>query len=272
MTDRQKILETNRSIRTIKQELENLLGHGAITESTFDTLSNLLPAEGSIRAGASSTSSTPAPAATPAADQSHAPPAYNQTPAPEVPPTRDAAPPAQPPSGRPVLSTARALYPYVGGGDARDLAFNKDDRIDVYEHMNPDWWMGRNHRTGAEGIFPANYVLVEEQKAPVPAPGFYGQQPMYAPQPYGYHQPQQGYYGQPPQQQPGPAAPANPYNEPNPIVAVSEGNKTEANKAEGGGMGSKIEEGGKKFGKKLGNAAIFGAGATIGSNIVNSIF
>ena len=28
----------------------------------------------------------------------------------------------------------------------------------------------------------------------------------------------------------------------------------------------------KKFGSKLGNAAIFGAGALIGSNIVNSIF
>ncbi|KXG46044.1 uncharacterized protein PGRI_049000 [Penicillium griseofulvum] len=35
---------------------------------------------------------------------------------------------------------------------------------------------------------------------------------------------------------------------------------------------NKFEEGGKKFGKKLGNAAIFGAGATVGSNIVNSIF
>ena len=34
----------------------------------------------------------------------------------------------------------------------------------------------------------------------------------------------------------------------------------------------KVEEQGKKFGKKLGNAAIFGAGATIGSNIVNGIF
>ncbi|OWB75797.1 hypothetical protein B5S31_g5783 [[Candida] boidinii] len=33
-----------------------------------------------------------------------------------------------------------------------------------------------------------------------------------------------------------------------------------------------ISEGAKKFGSKLGNAAIFGAGATIGSNIVNSIF
>lgn len=44
------------------------------------------------------------------------------------------------------------------------------------------------------------------------------------------------------------------------------------------GMGSgagrvpgKGQEMGKKFGKKLGNAAIFGAGATIGADIVNSI-
>jgi hypothetical protein len=35
---------------------------------------------------------------------------------------------------------------------------------------------------------------------------------------------------------------------------------------------SKFEENGKKFGKKLGNATIFGAGATIGGNLVNSIF
>lgn len=44
------------------------------------------------------------------------------------------------------------------------------------------------------------------------------------------------------------------------------------------GMGSgtgrvpgKGQEMGKKFGKKLGNAAIFGAGATLGADIVNSI-
>lgn len=35
---------------------------------------------------------------------------------------------------------------------------------------------------------------------------------------------------------------------------------------------SRFEENGIKFGKKMGNAAIFGAGATIGSNIVNGIF
>jgi hypothetical protein len=35
---------------------------------------------------------------------------------------------------------------------------------------------------------------------------------------------------------------------------------------------TKAEQQGKKFGKKLGNAAIFGAGATIGGKIVNGIF
>jgi LAS seventeen-binding protein 1/2 len=39
-----------------------------------------------------------------------------------------------------------------------------------------------------------------------------------------------------------------------------------------GNQPGKGAEMGKKFGKKLGNAAIFGAGATIGSNIVNGIF
>ena len=38
-----------------------------------------------------------------------------------------------------------------------------------------------------------------------------------------------------------------------------------------GGGSSKLQDGGKKFGKKLGNAAIFGAGATIGSSIVGAI-
>lgn len=38
------------------------------------------------------------------------------------------------------------------------------------------------------------------------------------------------------------------------------------------GSGSGGSDALKKFGSKLGNAAIFGAGATIGSDLVNSIF
>lgn len=166
------------------------------------------------------------------------PPSYNDTPAPGVPPRG---------SGKPVIGNARALYRYAGG-DSRDLAFEKDDKVAVYEYMNQDWWMGRNERTGQEGIFPRNYVIIEEDfKA---APGQYG-----APQP------QYGYPTGPPQEQ-------NPYNANVPPMAVADGGQAQG----GEGSGGKAGEYGKKFGKKLGNAAIFGAGATIGSNIVNSIF
>lgn len=116
--------------------------------------------------------------------------------------------------------------------------------------MNQDWWMGQNTRTGREGIFPRNYVLVEQEtKAPVPQYG-YPAQPSYA----------QG----PPQQK-------NPYDSSVPPVAIAQGSGGPSGEEQKEGP-SKLEKHGKKFGKKLGNAAIFGAGATIGGNIVNSIF
>ncbi len=173
---------------------------------------------------------------------SPAPPSYNDTPAPGVPP-RGA-------SGKPVIAHARALYRY-GAADARDLAFEKDDRVAIYEYMNQDWWMGRNERTGQEGIFPRNYVMPEQDYK---APGGYGPP-----------QPQYGYPAGPPGQQ-------NPYNANVPPMAVAEGGGGGQGQPAQEGEGNKAGEYGKKFGKKLGNAAIFGAGASIGSNIVNSIF
>ncbi|KXX73528.1 Protein csh3 [Madurella mycetomatis] len=250
-------------------ELESLLEKGIITDDAFDTISNLLPAESSLSAGPSrSQQATPATASarlptpassttpsspfpTPAAPitttsaPTTAPPSYAQsTAAPPALPIRNQAPAAPP--EKPVLVHARALYRYAAT-DARDCSFDKDDRIAVYEYMNGDWWMGRNQRTGEEGIFPRSYVHVEaaedekkqyqQQQQPYqpPLPGSVHGYPLAPPPGQGY---QQG-------QQPG---------------------------QEGEGSGGKMGEHGKKFGKKLGNAAIFGAGATIGSNIVNSIF
>ncbi|KAL6893353.1 SH3 domain-containing protein [Trichoderma evansii] len=255
--DRQTIMETNRSLRNIKNELETLLEKGVIDEAAFDHIHSALPAETPLRGAAAgsaghSANQTPAPAAAAVMPPvqafqnlnvkgpSPAPPSYDDTPAPGV-PTRS--------PGKPVLAHARALYRY-DASDARDLSLEKDDKIDVYEYMNSDWWMGRNHRTGMEGIFPQNYVFVEqEQKAPAPAPVAYPPQPV-----YGYPQ--------------GPPAQQNPYNASVPPMAIAEGGQP-SQQQEGG---SKAGEYGKKFGKKLGNAAIFGAGASIGSNIVNSIF
>lgn len=149
-----------------------------------------------------------------------------------------------------ILAIATALYAYTPT-DAGDLALQQGDRVQVTEHMNNDCmairapssteypvlicrsgWRGRNERTNMEGIFPRSYVNVIDEKMPMMA------------------QPQPSDYGNMPLQ----------------ITQTGTSTNSEGRKY------SKLEEQGKKFGKKMGNAAIFGAGATIGSNIVNGIF
>ncbi len=238
------------------QELEHLLERGVITDHVFGSISGLLPGESSL-------SGAPTPAPTQAManlalhqnpSPSPAPPAYNTTGPPAL-PSRGNPPPPPPPPAKPVIARARALYQYRAA-DERDLSFERDDQIAVHEYMNDDWWMGRNERSGAEGIFPKNYVQIDRsEKAGYYAPA----QPVYAsPVPAGPN----GAYPPPPQAQ-------NPYSSHAPPMAVAEGG---GQQGDGGGSSSKVNEAGKKIGKKLGNAAIFGAGATLGSNLVNSIF
>lgn len=140
--------------------------------------------------------------------------------------------------------------------------------------MNPDWWMGRNLRTGREGIFPRNYV------EPEPVNDSYANEKSAGYNAYNAGPPQGqagGYYGgggYPPQQQQ--QHNPNPYNNPAPPMAIANPQpaQPEAQQAQqpAEGGGSKMGEMGKKIGGKFGNAAIFGAGATFGGNIVNSIF
>ncbi|KAJ9161276.1 SH3-domain-containing protein [Coniochaeta hoffmannii] len=295
---RQRVIETNRSLRTIKNELESLLEKGVITESAFDSIQSLLPTESSLSAAPTPAQRTPG-LPTPSSHNrasSPAPPtaalaALNVSPPPGPPsysqstgggggppplPGRNQPPP---PASKPVIAHARALYRY-SASDARDCSFERDDTIEVQEYMNADWWMGRNTRTSAEGIFPKNYVEIVADAPPqhdekarwnntntntaYPGAGGYGAAGVAG----GYQPPAQPMYGA--QQQPGgyppPPGQVNPYNAHAPPMAVA----NEQQHGEGGE--SKVSGAGKKFGKKLGNAAIFGAGATIGSNIVNSIF
>lgn len=207
---------------------------GVIDDAGYENIVNLLPEEtrlhgGGAAAGARSTNSTPVAEHAP---PQHAPPAYNQTGPPSLP--QRSQPPQQPPApAKPVLIHARGLYRYQGP-DARDLHLDRDDQIAVHQYMNADWWMGTNLRTGQEGIFPRNYVHVEEKR------GFPGQQPGYAPSP-----------NQMPMQQ-GPMAPVNPYNSHVPPMAVAEqsGGQEQQQQQQQGEGGSKMEEHGKKFGKK----------------------
>ncbi|KAK1764097.1 SH3-domain-containing protein [Phialemonium atrogriseum] len=309
--DRQRVIETNRSLRLIKNELESLLEKGVIDDDAFDSIHRLLPTEASLSGAPTPASRTaarapqrspaPAPSASPptnalenlnlrptssaATSTSTAPPpSYNQSTGGGGPPALPGRTPPPPAPGKPVIAHARALYRYAGA-DAGDCAFERGDGVAVHQYMNADWWLGRNLRTGQEGIFPRSYVEIEAAPPPPgPPPGGHGnyyqqqqQQPWQDEKagygggggggggypgaaPYG-GAPQQPMYGGYP---PPPPGQANPYdaNAP-PPMAVAE---------QGGEGGSKMGEQGKKIGKKLGNAAIFGAGATIGSNIVNSIF
>ncbi|KAK4102224.1 SH3-domain-containing protein [Parathielavia hyrcaniae] len=274
--DRQQIIETNRSLRLVKNELESLLEKGVITDTAFDSIHALLPAESPLSGGPAATRSanpTPAPAAQSAAAlPTPSPSTSNPSPAPAASPPTYAQSTASPPSlpvrnnpagppaadSRPILSRARALYRYAGT-DARDVSFERDDTVAVLEYMNADWWMGRNLRTGREGIFPRSYVVVVDGAAEQ-------KNRMMSPPPMAYPQPQQ------PQAGPGyyPVAPVPVGGYAPPPQQQQYAPQQQEGGGEGGG--SKVEEHGKKFGKKLGNAAIFGAGATIGSNIVNSIF
>jgi LAS seventeen-binding protein 1/2 len=234
------------------QELEALLEKGVLAEDAFDQIQRLLPAEGTLSGTHSqrSTNALPTPATTPSATcYNSAPPSYTQSAN-----SAGSAPPPlpgrkQPPPAKLVVAHCKALYSYTAQ-DARDCSFEKGDRLAVHEKMNADWWLGLNERTREEGIFPKAYV---EEEAAAPAWGnekaaaASGYQ---APQPYGGYPPAPGQ--------------ANPYNAHAPPMAMAN--------EEGGAAPSKAEENGKKFGKKLGNAAIFGAGATLGGKIVNSIF
>ncbi|KAH7037522.1 uncharacterized protein B0I36DRAFT_314238 [Microdochium trichocladiopsis] len=284
--DRQEIIATNKSLRLIKNELEHLLEKGIVTDAVFDSISQMLPAELSL----SGSTNPPTPVQSPPINamanlglgaanrtstasshhshnsmppQNPAPPAYSTAPSsnagaagPPQLPSR-AGPPAATPPTKPVIAHAKALYKYQAA-DSRDLSFERDDTIAVHEYMNDDWWMGRNQRTGAEGIFPKTYVQIDHNVSPQGYPN----------EKAGYYAPQQnaaaGGYPPPPGQGQG-----NPYNSSVPPMGVANS---------GGGHGgdngepSKFEQNGKKFGKKLGNAAIFGAGATLGGKIVNGIF
>ncbi|RDL41006.1 uncharacterized protein BP5553_00985 [Venustampulla echinocandica] len=253
--DRQKIINSNRALRNIKNELENLAENGAISDEAYDTIMNALPAESPLNGPAARAHAAPSASATPApptnafsnvkGNNDPPPPAYTSPSTPSL--------PSRGPSSKPEISRATALYRYAEPGDC---GFEVGDEIAVYEHMNADWWHGKNIRTGQEGVFPVNYVQV---KRPDPAGsgsyGSYGNEKANA-YPGGYQQQQQ--------QGPPPPGPSNPYNSAVPPMQIAE-EPTENKPGKG-------QEMGKKFGKKLGNAAIFGAGATIGGNLVNSIF
>ncbi|KUJ23311.1 uncharacterized protein LY89DRAFT_728071 [Mollisia scopiformis] len=269
--ERQKIIANNKSLRTIKNELESLLENGMISDETYDTVINSLPAETSLNSAARRNVVPPSPIPTPEtnpltaaisnmrinSNSSQEPPSYSSSTA--APPALPGRAPTQQPE-RPEIGRATSLYPYEGAPE--DCSFGVNETLVIYEYMNNEWCYGKNLTTGKQGLFPTNYVQIKQQ-APTPNPnayGAYGADKQNAQWGGGYP----GQYQQAQAQGPPPPGPSNPYNSAVPPMQIAE-QPVDGKPGKGAEMG-------KKFGKKLGNAAIFGAGATIGGNIVNSIF
>lgn len=175
------------------------------------------------------------------------------------------------PSGQNV-ELVEALYDYRPS-DPSDLELRQGCTVEVLEKVNSDWWRGKRQDTSQIGLFPSNYVKPSSGSRDTgrPAPALpsnsynssYQQPSSYGPPAYGPPAPQNTGYAPPfPQynQQDLGYQPSQP-----PMQAQPQQQQQPQQHSAGG-------EAFKKFGSKLGNAAIFGAGATIGSDIVNSIF
>ncbi|KAI9892766.1 MAG: hypothetical protein M1814_001186 [Vezdaea aestivalis] len=218
---------TNRSLRTIRTELEFLLDSSVLDQTTYDHILSQLPT--SAPSNRTSTPSNPTPVSTLPTASLKLNEKASYSPAPTPVPSGPPPPAYGAVAGPPPLAMVKALYDFKSV-EAGDLGFVDGDLVAVTEYTNTEWWKGRNERTGAEGIFPRSYVQIEEEK-----------------------QKDTGYGNMP--------------------IEVSEGGGRQ-NGVGGlsGQQGEKVNAQGKKFGKKLGNAAIFGAGATIGGRIVNGIF
>lgn len=164
---------------------------------------------------------------------------------------------------------AEVLYDFQPQQEG-DLALHTGEKITVLEKMSSDWYKGKDSSNNV-GVFPANYVRVLESKSkeasrPLPPPPTYsatsavqtgGSNSSYYQQMPAQQTPAQQQY-QPPA--PFPPQSTNYYQQPQQAQPAQQ-----AQQSQGHGQLGKI-------GSKLGNAFVFGAGATLGGDLVNAIF
>lgn len=178
--------QVNRSIRTIKAELEYLCDASIISPQALSDLLSRIPPQTALHAPLSVGAIPPATQNVPNGLQSpmnnlslnntrtnssfnekQETSSYYQPPTSPQPPPSYASPPPQATWQPPALCKASALYAYTSA-DAGDLELQPNDQITVTEYMNAEWWKGRSNRTGQEGIFPRSYVKVLDEKSGPP--------------------------------------------------------------------------------------------------------
>ncbi|KAF8623707.1 hypothetical protein AX17_007404 [Amanita inopinata Kibby_2008] len=155
----------------------------------------------------------------------------------------------------PQVSQARAIWGYnENNSELGDLSFAAGDIIEIVEETNADWWMGRVH--GKQALFPSNYVEkipsapVPPVQAPVPAPVSTPAQekPVYKPFGAAYH---------------GMDAPPPPDQGVNSVGLQEQ--DTSKKKSKFSGLKQTMAH-------SAAGGVGFGAGAAIGSGLVNAIF
>ncbi|SCU95282.1 LADA_0G14708g1_1 [Lachancea dasiensis] len=233
----------NRSLATIRTELEFLQESGAITPNVYNEILKSLPDR------------------------------YNPEPRQE---------------NQSQNELVEAIYAFQAQQDG-DLNLRVGDKVEVLEKPSPEWFKGRSN--GNVGMFPSNYVKpafsgsttsFESNRSNLPPPPQYQSQQHMQPQQTntssqsGYSQapfppPSTNYYQGPPAQQ-YQQVPQQGYYQAAPPQQQQQQQPQQQQQQQQQQQHHHGSAAFKKFGGKLGNAAIFGAGATMGSDLVNSIF
>ncbi|KAI8059978.1 uncharacterized protein B0P05DRAFT_558265 [Gilbertella persicaria] len=275
-------------IQSIRNELSLLKTHNYIQPQAYNDILRLLPTD--------------------ANRNTSYPPFENSMPT----PGSKVATPLPPPSyNESKLGTVEALYDYHGQDPVTDLSFRSGDMIALTELVNNDWWKGTlNGKTGIFPSNYVKRLEPSREKVNTPPPpparqpqrDSYGYSPLppkqdsysYPPPPptqqnsYGAPPPQQNSYGAPPPQNnyPAPpppqansyAPPAQNYQSPPPQQVsyapppVQQVTSTSSAPAAVEQHESKMSSMGKQLAGNVVNAATWGFGGTLGSDLAHSIF
>lgn len=190
-----------------------------------------------------------------------------------------------------MVDVVEVLYPFDPQSDG-DLRIQQGQHVEIIERLSGDWARGKNTATGEVGVFPLNYVKPVNQsnekfsRPAAPRPqgdnqGHYANNPQkfdeksnYQPPPANWQQnnpppqyQQQQYYApqqyQPPQQQ----QHQQPYPE---SVMIPQQQQQQPQQ-----QPQQQQQKHHHFGnvaKRFGDSIVFGAGATLGGDLINKIF
>ncbi|KZT06113.1 SH3-domain-containing protein [Laetiporus sulphureus 93-53] len=186
-------------------------------------------------------------------------------------PPQDVPPPARRiPPPPPRTQRARAVWAYnEDGQEPNDLSFSAGEIVEIVDETNADWWTGSCR--GRQGLFPSNHVeKLDTSSMPMPPPmpqmmsPMPPMPPMQAPPSYVSAPPEKPVYrpfgavSQPMDQPPPPGAGVN-------SMGLQQAPQQEHKKSKFGRLGNTMAN-------SAAGGVGFGAGAAIGSGLINAIF